>query len=199
MAILTESTDSNKSKEHHKEYTNEKETSITDDDEKSIKLYENKNIEITNAIRDKSLFYQKFLELHTNVLSKESEMIFTNDINEYHCPAIVNYILQYILFFYSMWSAVVIKKFYILRDLNQSVENNFKITKNYFFAKQKHIMTTRFIQQLEALVEGRIRELEYPRITEKQKISRLKKYFKRKSIIYYHYNQWRNNNKSKRE
>lgn len=69
----------------------------------------------------------------------------------------------------------MIKQFDIRRDSNQPVENNFKITKKLFFLTKKHIKATRFIQQIESLLEGRVREKEFPRITERQRLNQEKK------------------------
>lgn len=103
------------------------------DDKDWIKLLDFKSIEITETIRNKSPFCREFQEDYNKMMARESKMDFTRDKNTSYRPQFLHNFVNDISAYYSLWSAAMIKRFEILRNTNKTVENNFKITKKYFF------------------------------------------------------------------
>ncbi|XP_066583776.1 repetitive organellar protein-like [Prorops nasuta] len=107
-----------------------------------------------DTLRAQSPFYKDFFKIYENILAAKNS---TNESNPYYSQSFVIYLLNYIMPFYSMWSAMVIFELNLLRDSNAPIENYFKILKENLFNKEKKVIVPRFIQRSEELLEGRLR------------------------------------------
>lgn len=93
---------------------------------------------------------------------------------KFYCPEIIHYILMTWLPYYPLQSASIIKKFEILRDSNASIENWHKIIKA-LFDNRKNVEITKFIQEQEAALPGRLVKRNINILTERQQTGRANK------------------------
>jgi len=76
--------------------------------------------ETVDRTRRKSPFYETY-DIFTTVLAEKNET--GGKPNENYCPAFIQYLINHLMSYYGLWSALEICKFGILRDSNAAVEN----------------------------------------------------------------------------
>lgn len=119
---------------------------------------------LTDGVRHSSPFYKTFAEVkHTveQALSDELSVCEKQTVNRYYSPEFLDYMLEYLLPYFPLWSAFVLTKFNLARDSNASVENYFKIVKKDILRKELRIPAPRFIRTMESLLDGRLRDRKY--------------------------------------
>jgi len=95
--------------------------------------------------------------------------------NKWYSPKLIKYVFEYLLPYFCLWSAVVIRRFNMTRDSNAPIENYFKITKQQLHESKMHVPATRFIQKSEPFIRARLKERKFDMISTRQK--------KRKCVI----------------
>lgn len=128
-------------------------------------------------LRHGSPFYGFFNNIKKKVTLCADE---TLPVNDCYFPEFIDYLIEYILPFFPLWSGVVLQHFGIVRDSNNIVENWFKIVKNLIFLNQTGILLPRFIRKLSDYVISRLITRLYSRKTSKQKENDKKKKEQRK-------------------
>ena len=92
--------------------------------------------------------------------------------NPYWQQNFLDYVLEYLMPYFSLWSASIICRLNILRDSNAKVENYFKWVKNELGRKKINNKAPRFIMSLEELVDPRLKQIEFSSITTRQSRNR---------------------------
>ena len=130
------------------------------------------NIELTKGKMKSSLYYQKFNELKDTTLNN---MTVNSVPNKFYSEGLINYIVNYLMVYYSVWSAAGIAlRFGLLRDSNATAENSFKILKHQDLRSEEKIMIPRFNQKNEEIIRAKVIERTYPLKTTRQKKNRCK-------------------------
>lgn len=112
-----------------------------------------------------TLYYKKFVEIRKDVI-KNSEL--TDEDNPFYSEKFCNYLFNFLLAYFAIWSAVGIKRYGLLRDSNATAENGFKILKHQVLHKESNIVIPRFCQQNEVIEQGKLKEREFPLTTTRQ-------------------------------
>lgn len=93
-------------------------------------------------------------------------------LNDFFCVKFLNYLLNFVLPYFPVWSASILKIFDILRDSNATVISYFNIVKHVIFQHKKHLPIPRFISHIEKLLHGWLLQRQYTVRTERQKKTR---------------------------
>jgi len=125
--------------------------------------------ETVDKTRKESPFYKTFNDIFTTVLAEKNET--GGKPNENYCPAFIQYLINHLMPYYGLWSALEICKFGILRDSNAAVENYQKIIKHYIYEDKSNIPAPRFIQKQADYLETRLLERKYSFTTTRQKMN----------------------------
>ena len=114
-----------------------------------------------------SLYYQKFNDLKDTTLNN---MAVNSVPNKFYSEELINYIVNYLMVYYSVWSAAgIVLRFGLLRDSNATAENGFKILKHQILEPEEKIMIPRFIQKNEESTRAKVIERNYPLERTRQK------------------------------
>ena len=153
-------------------------TSMSENAKNSLLDKEEKNEEIVdfqfsfaNTKREQSEFYQEFYEIFVDV-TENSKV--TNEVNALKAPAFIKYLLNELLPYFPLWSAIVIKEFGIRRNSNACVESWNKIIKHFIFDGKMRQLIPRAISTLETNIRNRLRLREYDRRSTRQQENQIK-------------------------
>lgn len=132
--------------------------------------------DIETALRHGSPFFQHFHVIMTQITNenKNQQCRAESTKNMFYLPSFLDYILEYYMPFFPLWSALVICTFGILRDSNQPVENWFKNMKYLIFPLKSSIQVARFVRVLADNILPRLLERKYSLKTERQRKNMLK-------------------------
>lgn len=136
-----------------------------DDDEKNDENKDNEDLPQLCGKMKGSPYYQFFQNLKNDIVKKAS---FTDKINEFYSEKFCNYLLNYLLVYLPLWSAIVIKMYGLSRDSNATAENGFKIVKHQYLNELK-VSIPRFIQTSETMLRSKLIIRRIKLITERQK------------------------------
>lgn len=130
--------------------------------------------------RKGSAFYKHFHKICALILdeAQEYEETLIEDKligNKNYNKKYFNYMVDFILPYYPLWSAAILPKLNLLRYSNAPIENYFNIVKNRLMAKKLRIPIPRFLALIEGFVRGWILERQYTLRTERQRLGALKK------------------------
>ena len=92
--------------------------------------------------------------------------------NPYWQKNVLDYVLEYLMPYFSLRSASIIYRLNILRDSNTTVENYFNLVKNELGGKKINNKAPSFIMNLEELVELRLKQIKFSSITTRQSRNR---------------------------
>ena len=93
--------------------------------------------------RNSSLYYKFFSDLKDEIVKNES---LSQIVNKYYSQDLVNYVLDFLMPYFSLWSAAGIQRYDLARDSNAPVENFFKIFKSNNLENERIIKIPRFMQ-----------------------------------------------------
>ncbi|KAJ8672308.1 hypothetical protein QAD02_003567 [Eretmocerus hayati] len=113
----------------------------------------------------KSKYYLQFLDEKNKIIDEAKT---TKKKNIFHYEELVHYLLDFLLAYYPLCSAVGISRFGLLRDSNASAENGFKIFKWYILEGIKRWEIPRLILRMEGVIRAKIRERMYRLETARQ-------------------------------
>jgi len=116
--------------------------------------------------RRNSPYFKIFYSIKANVL-RENNVAAPQ--NKWYSPKFIKYVFEYLLPYFCLWSAVVIKRFDMTRDSNASIENYFKIVKQQLHENKMHIPATRFIQKNEPFIRARLQKRKFNLTSTRQK------------------------------
>ncbi|KAL7288137.1 hypothetical protein TKK_0017799 [Trichogramma kaykai] len=144
------------------EENEENDAQLENNDEK----YEENNDEKNDCKTKKSLYYISFKQFKRKILRKSK---LTQVRNSYYSEGLVKYVTEYLMIYFSLWSATAISQFGILRDSNASAECGFNILKNFLFRNQRTVEIPRLIQENEKNIRAKLKERQYSLKTTRQK------------------------------
>ncbi|CAB3244980.1 unnamed protein product [Arctia plantaginis] len=78
--------------------------------------------------------------------------------NKFYSEDLLNYLVEYLLIYYPVWSAAGIARFGLARDSNATVENGFKVFKEQVLNKEENICIPRIIKKTEETIRGKLQE-----------------------------------------
>lgn len=136
--------------------------------------FENEVIDFTFAKtqRDRSPFYQSFYKIKVDTENETKNFDGTNDL---YLPNFINYLLNELLPYYSLWTGCMIKRFNLRRNSNACVESWNNIIKNLLFQSEMRQLIPRAIPTLEENISERILLRQSDLRTSKQQSNCLKK------------------------
>ena len=118
-----------------------------------------------------SLYFQSFKKIKEDV----EKVVCSNKINIYYSIKFIEYVLNSLMPFFSLWSAAGIKRYGVARDSNATAENLFKIKKHIELKGEKNIAIPRLIQKLEEDIKLKIKERIFTtKTTRRSKIVKIK-------------------------
>lgn len=120
---------------------------------------------IHNDCRKDSPFFKYFNEIK-EITVKDTDV--TKQKNSQYSEDFIKYLLNTLLPYFPLWSALQIKEFGITRDTNATVENWWKIEKYYNLDGAKKVLAPRYIQAKEEVLEDRLRERKFDLTTSRQ-------------------------------
>ena len=123
------------------------------------------------------LFYDIFKVINEKETANEKEK---EEENPYYSKEFFEYLLEYLMPYFPMWSAVVLCYLGLTRDSNAVVENYFKWVKCEVWRKKMKNLIPRYIIKAEGLLEPKLLERELGTDTERQKKQRPKRDRKKK-------------------
>lgn len=116
--------------------------------------------------RRNSPYFKIFNSMKDNILHENNVAA---PKNTWYSSKFINYIFEFLLPYFCLWSAVVIKRFNITRDSNAPIENYFKIVKQHLNENKMHVPATRFIQRNEPFIRTRLKERKFDLTSTRQK------------------------------
>ena len=141
-----------KMSEGDKDKGNDSHISVDDEDEeKPLEPAKEDNIE-----RKKSSKYYIEFSMIKEEIEKSTEL--TIKKNKFYSTEIINYLIDFIMLYFPLWSATCICAFNLKRDSNAPVENYFKIYKHILLQGKKHILAPRFIMLFQKYNDARLTE-----------------------------------------
>ncbi|XP_036138813.1 uncharacterized protein LOC118644403 [Monomorium pharaonis] len=161
-----------KADEDYLSYFLEDDTSEENDDVDIESRSDFDDMNVHGDTKKDSPFYKMFRRIYDTIVNSVE---FCTTINKHYCEEFMNYVLDYLMPYYPLWSAIVIKKFGITRDSNACVENLWKIEKHFILGGKKRQIAPRYIQHKESLLEQRIRERTFNLQTSRQARNSIKK------------------------
>lgn len=114
--------------------------------------------------RNESPFHVHFNSIYENTVAQETG----ENEKPFYNEAFISYLLNELLPFFPLWSALIIQRFGITRDSNAPAENWFKIIKFLVFNNEMKQVIPRFIQKSESLLWGRFQKKKYGMKTTRQ-------------------------------
>lgn len=116
--------------------------------------------------RKASPYYQAFQQIKINVLNRCSTIPVSNP---FFSADFFEYVTEFLLPYFPLWSAVAIAQFGLSRDSNAPIENYFKILKHNILDGETRIPAPRFITKNLSIIQARLKERQFPHTTSRQK------------------------------
>lgn len=116
--------------------------------------------------RKASPYYRAFKRIEISALDRCSTIpvsnpFFSTDLSEY--------VAEFLLPYFPLWSAVAISQYGLSRDSNAPIENYFKILKHNILDGETRIPAPRFISDNLEIIQARLKERQFPLTTSRQK------------------------------
>lgn len=165
--------------EDYKQLVSQMDTKKSDDsvllepDEDDL-IFKDENSEKACTSCRTSPYYKDFFKIRETT---EQTVKVTDKENKFYAPELINYLMEFLVPYFDLWSATCIAEFNLKRDCNASVESYFKIYKYFLLNGMKHLLAPRFIMLSQKYKDARLTErtLHLKSSRSERKMSRKKK------------------------
>lgn len=116
--------------------------------------------------RKASPYYRAFKQIEISALDRCSTIPVSNPFSS---TDLFEYVAEFLLPYFPLWSAVAISQYGLSRDSNAPIENYFKILKHNILDGETRIPAPRFITKNLEIIQARLKERQFPLTTSRQK------------------------------